>query len=54
MAGKYLCYAIVILILIFCLELFGIVDVPFFDFPDFLTEKSDLIKRSTDGLDKIK
>ncbi len=54
MAAKYLCYALAILIILFCLELFEIVDIPFFDLPDFLTEKSDLIKRTTDGLEEIK
>ncbi len=53
MAAKYLCYAIAILIVVFCLELFGVVDVPFFDLPDFLTEKGSLIKKTTDGLDEI-
>ena len=53
MGAKYLCYAILFLILMFCLELFEFVDVPFFDLPDFLTEKGDLIKRTTDGLDEI-
>jgi len=54
MLGKYLCYIIAILILIFCLELFEIVDIPFFDLPDFLTEKSNLIKKTTNGLEEIK
>jgi hypothetical protein len=53
LAAKYLCYAIAILIVIFCLELFEVVDVPFFDLPDFLTEKDGLIKKTTDGLDEI-
>lgn len=53
MVGKYLCYAIAILIVLFFLELFEIVDIPFFDFPDFVTEKSDLIKRTADGVDEI-
>mgnify|MGYP001034950273 CR=1 FL=1 len=53
MAAKYLCYAIAILIVIFCLELFEVVDVPFFDLPDFLTEKSSLIKKTTGGLEEI-
>ena len=54
MAAKYLCYAILFLLAVFCLELFEVVDVPFFDLPDFLTEKGDLIKKTTDGLDEIK
>ena len=53
MAAKYLCYTILFLIVMFCLELFEVVDVPFFDLPDFLTEKGNLIDKTTDGLDEI-
>lgn len=53
MAAKYLCYAIILLIVIFCLELFEVVDIPFFDLPDFLTEKGNLIDKTADGLDEI-
>jgi hypothetical protein len=54
MAAKYLCYAILFFLGMFFLELFEIVDVPFFDLPDFLTERNSLIDKTTEGLDEIK
>jgi hypothetical protein len=54
MAGKYLCYGIIILIVLFCLELFEVVDVPFLELPDFISEKDSLIQKTTDGLNEIK
>ena len=54
MAGKYLCYGIIILIVLFCLELFEVVDVPFFELPDFISEKDSLMQKTTDGSNEIK
>jgi hypothetical protein len=39
--GKYIGYAILIIVVIFVLEWFQIVDVPFFEIPDFLSGKDE-------------
>jgi hypothetical protein len=52
--GKYIGYAILILVVIFALEWFQIVDVPFFEIPDFLSGKKEMIDSTKDVLDKMK
>jgi hypothetical protein len=47
--GKYIGYAILIIIVIFVLEWFQIVDVPFFEIPDFMSGKKDMT-HSTEGV----
>ena len=47
--GKYLGYAILIIVVIFVLEWFQIVDVPFLEIPDFMSGKKDMI-HSTEGV----
>ena len=39
MVGKYIGYAILIFAILFALELFGVVDIPFLEIPDFLSGK---------------
>jgi hypothetical protein len=51
--GKYIGYAILILAILFVLEWFQIVDVPFFDIPDFMSEKKDMVDSTKDALEKI-
>ena len=52
--GKYIGYTILILVVIFILERFEIVDVPFFEIPDFMSGKNDMIHSTEDVLDQIK
>ena len=47
--GKYIGYTLLIVVVVFALEWFQIVDVPFFDIPDYISEKKDII-HSTDGV----
>jgi len=47
--GKYIGYSILILVVIFVLEWFQIVDVPFFEIPDFTSGKKNMI-HSTEGV----
>jgi hypothetical protein len=52
--GKYLGYAILIIGVIFVLEWFQIVDVPFLEIPDFLSGKKDMIHSTEDVLEQMK
>jgi len=52
--GKYLGYAIIFIVVIFVLEWFQIVDVPFFKIPDLLSEKKDMIHSTGDVLEQMK
>ena len=52
--GKYLGYAILIIGVIFVLEWFQIVDVPFFEIPNFLSGKKDMIHSTEDVLEQMK
>jgi hypothetical protein len=52
--GKYIGYFILILAVVFALEWFQIVDVPFFEIPDFLSGKKDIVHSTEDVLEKMK
>jgi len=52
--GKYFGYAILIIVVIFFLEWFQIVDVPFFEIPDFMSGKKDMIHSTEDVLENMK
>ena len=52
--GKYVGYVILILVVLFVLEWFQVVDVPFFDIPDFLSGKHEMVDTTKDVLDNIK
>ena len=52
--GKYIGYAILIIGVIFVLEWFQIVDVPFFEIPDYVSGKNDMVNSNDDVLVQIK
>jgi hypothetical protein len=52
--GKYIAYAILIIGVLFALEWFQIVDVPFLDIPDFMSGKKEMIDSTKDILEKMK
>ena len=52
--GKYIGYAILIIVVIFVLEWFQIVDVPFLEIPNFLSGKKDMIHSTEDVLEQMK
>jgi hypothetical protein len=54
MAGKYLAYVLIILAILFALELFEIVDIPFLEIPDFLSGKKAMIDKTPEALDQVK
>jgi len=46
MVGKYVAYTFVVLLILFALNWFQIVHIPFLDVPDFTGDKRDTIHRS--------
>jgi hypothetical protein len=48
--AKYFGYAVCILVALFFLEWFQIIDIPFVDIPDFTSGKKVLIEKSGDSL----
>jgi hypothetical protein len=51
--GKYIGYTLLIVVVVFALEWFQIVDVPFFDIPDYISEKKEMIHSTDDVLRKM-
>ncbi len=52
--GKYVGYVILILIILFAVEYFGIIDIPFFDIPDYFTGKESMIDKTEDAMKQLK
>jgi len=49
--GKYIIYGIIILLVLFILEYFQIVDVPFLEIPDFTSGKEKMIHKTAEAVD---
>jgi multidrug efflux pump subunit AcrB len=49
--GKYIGYAIVILVILLILEWFKIVDIPFLEIPDFTAGKKNMLYKTKEALD---
>jgi hypothetical protein len=52
--AKYFLYLFFILVLIFALEFFKIVDIPYLDFPDWVSGTETLYHKDLNEADKIK
>ena len=52
--GKYLGYFILVLLIIFALEWFEIVDIPFLELPDYLTGKQEFMQKTSEALEQQK
>jgi hypothetical protein len=52
--GKYIGFVILIIVVIVVLEWFEIVDVPFFEIPDFMSGKKDMVDSTKDVLEEMK
>ncbi len=52
--GKYVGYVILILIGLFVVEYFGIIDIPFFDIPDYFAGKESMIDKTDDAFNQLK
>ena len=48
--GKYIGYFLIILVIIFVLEFFQIVDIPYFDLPDLQTKGEHIKAKSEDNM----
>ena len=51
--GKYVGYAILALIVLFAVEFFGIVDIPYFDIPDYFSGKEDMIDKTENAMKQL-
>ena len=52
--GKYVGYVIMILVVLFAVEYFGIYDIPFFDIPDYLSGKEGIIDKTEEAMKQLK
>jgi hypothetical protein len=52
--GKYLAYLIVIMIILFGLEWFEVVDIPFLEIPDYLSGKEQALDKTEKALEQLK
>ena len=52
--GKYVGYVILLLIVLFAVEYFGIIDIPFFDIPDYFSGKENMIDKTEDAMNQLK
>ena len=52
--GKYVGYMILILIVLFAVEYFRIIDIPFFDIPDYFTGKEGMMDKTEDAMNQLK
>ena len=48
--GKYIGYFLLVMIIIFALEFFHIVDIPYFDLPDLQTKGEQIKAKSEDNM----
>jgi len=48
--GKYIGYALVVLVVLFFLEWFQIVDIPYVDLPNLSKQQKEVIEKSEDNM----
>jgi len=48
--GKYIGYFLLVMIIIFALEFFHIIDIPYFDLPDLQTKGEQIKAKSEDNM----
>ena len=51
--GKYVGYVILILIILLAVEYFGIVDIPYFDIPDYFSGKEDMMDKTEKAMKQL-
>jgi len=52
--GKFIGYAILIIVIILALEWFQVVDIPYLDIPDYTSGKTQGLESTQKALDQIK
>ena len=50
--GKYIAYTLVVLVILFFLEWFQIVDIPYVDLPNLTKQQKEVIEKSEDNMRK--
>ena len=50
--GKYVGYTMLVLVIVFFLEFFKIVDIPYFELPDFTGSRDAMINASEERMQK--
>ena len=51
--GKYLGYLILLLLVLFALEWFRVVDLPLLEIPDYMTGKREMVESTERTLDQM-
>ena len=51
--GKYIIYSVIILLALFILNWFKIINIPWLDIPDFTKYKQEMISNSQDSVKQI-
>jgi hypothetical protein len=52
--GKYIGYVIMVLVVLFAVEFFGIIDIPYFDIPDYFSGKANMVDKTEGALEQLK
>jgi hypothetical protein len=52
--GKFVIYALIIVVAALILEFFQIVDIPFLEIPDYLSGKTEMIQKTNDMMEQTK
>ncbi len=52
--GKMVLYAVVVAIVLLALEFFQIVDIPYLEIPDGLSNKKEMVEKTEDVIKQIK
>lgn len=51
--GKYVGYVILVLVVLFAVEFFGIIDIPYFDIPNYFSDKEDMIDKTENVMKQL-
>jgi hypothetical protein len=52
--GKFVIYALIIVVAALILEFFQIVDIPFLEIPDYLSGKTEMIQKTNNMMEQTK
>lgn len=52
--GKYIIYAVILVIVAFFLEFFQVVDIPYLEIPDYMSGKETMTQKTENMVEQIK
>jgi hypothetical protein len=52
--GKFVGYFVIVVVILFLLEWFQIVDIPFIDLQDYLSNKEVMVDKTQNALEQLK